>query len=244
MKYRIHALAIALAAALLVPVLAAPSQAAPSSSQVRIVHGLPLDSAGTLVDVYLEAQGAPISGPPELSSFAFGAVAGPLNIPAGDYTVYVTIAGSPGTVAIDQDLSVPGGLNLDAVASFVPDGSGWAPGINVFVNDVSASSSDGRVSVRHAAAFGAVDINVFSRDGSIGPIPVTGLANGSAADVDAPRTKYRAFLAPAGGDVIVGTGVQVQRDKLTRVYAVGDPAAGTFQFLELRLGLDPAVAPD
>lgn len=245
MKHRTRVLLISLAGLLLVPLLSSTSTAAPApgTSDVRIIHGLPLDNSGTVVDVYLEAQGAPIAGSPELEDFAFGDTAGPLAIPEGDYTAYITLANTL-TVAVQQDLSVPAGLSIDAIASFLPDGvGGWEPGINVFVNDLSASTSDGRVAVRHTAAFGPVDLDVSSRDGSVGPIPIDGLANGQQAALDAPRTKYWAFLAPAGGEDITRTGVQVQRDKLTTVYAVGDPGAGTFQFLEYRLKLDKMAPP-
>lgn len=237
MRYRTRSLIAGLLAMVFVTVAAGPLAAAPApgTSNVRIVHGLPLDDSGTLVDVYLEAGGAPLSGPPELSSFAFRQATRPLAIPAGDYTVYIALAGTT-TVAIEQDLAVPAGLDLSAVASFVPDGAGgFDPGINVFVDDLKASTSDGRISIRHAAAFGDVDAVATDRFGTLGPVPVNGLGNGEQVDLDVPKSRYRAVVYPAGTTTVAGQfeNGQVQRNKLTTMYAVGDPSAGTFQFMRI-----------
>lgn len=237
MKHRTRAVVVALTALLLVPFLAQPGSAAPApgTSNVKIVHALPL-AGPTLVDVYLEAGGAPRSGPPEFSSFAYGDYVGPLAIPEGDYTVYVALAGTD-TVAITQDLTVPSGLELSAVASFVSDGvGGFEPGINVFVDDVTnPGAGNGRVSIRHVAAFGTVDVNVYDRFGTVGPIPVTDVANGDVATLPAPARQYIADVYPDGStDRAAQTWAQVQPKKLTTVYAVGDPGAGTFGFLQLK----------
>lgn len=247
MKHRSRVLLIALVGMLLVPFLASPGSAAPppGTSNVRIVHGLPL-AGPTLVDVYLEAGGAPRSGPPELTGFAYGQYVGPLAIPAGNYTVYVALAGTD-TVAINQDLNVPAGLELSAVASFVSDGGGgFEPGINVFVDDLTnPGPGTGRVSARHAAAFGPVDVQVYDRSGSVGPINITDVANGAQADLPAPARQYITDVYPDGSSNRVAQNwTQVQARKLTTVYAVGDPGAGTFQFLEIKYrATEPASVP-
>jgi hypothetical protein len=237
MKNHTRVVLVALASLLLVPLLAQPGSAAPppGSSNVKIVHALPL-AGPTLVDVYLEAGGAPRTGPADITSFAYGNVVGPLAIPAGNYTVYVALAGTD-TVAITQDLAVPAGLELSAVASYVSDGSGgFEPGINVFVDDLALpAAGNGRVSVRHVAAFGEVDVTVRDRFGTVGPIPIPGIANGESPTLDAPARQYIANVFPAGTtDKVAAPWVQVQPKKLTTVYAVGDPAAGTFGFLQLK----------
>lgn len=247
MRQRTKPLVAGLLAMVFVTLAAGPLAAAPApgTSNVRIVHGLPLDGSGTLVDVYLEAGGAPLSGPPELSGFAFGQAAGPLGIPAGDYTVYIALAGTT-TVAIEQDLAVPAGLDLSAVASFVPDGvGGFDPGINVFVDDLKASTSDGRISVRHAAAFGDVDAVASDRRGTVGPVSATDISNGEQVDLDVPNGRYRATVYPAGTTTVAGRfeNGQVQRAKLTTMYAVGDPSAGTFQFIRIQPLLKLSTSP-
>jgi hypothetical protein len=228
---------VALAAALFVPLLASASSAdpAPGTSNVLIVHGLPLDGSGTLVDVYIEAGGAPRSGPPELSGFAFGQTVGPVAVPEGSYTVYIALAGTD-TVAITQNLDIPAGLNLSAVASFIPDGGGFAPGINVFVDDLSRpADGTGRVSVRHAAAFGAVDVLVNDRFGNVGPVWLQDVVNPNQADLDVPTGQYIANIYPDGSTTKAANfWAQVQSRKLTAVYAVGDPDAGTFQLLQIK----------
>lgn len=74
--------------------------------KVRLVHGAP--SAG-LVDVYVTAPGASLTGAtPTIAAFAFKDASPYLEVPAGDYRVRITLAGTQ-TVAIDT-----GALSLQA----------------------------------------------------------------------------------------------------------------------------------
>ena len=124
------------------PVTTSPS---PATSQVYVTHGLSLDDHGTKVDVYAGAAGAPVGDAGQLiDDFTFGSTVGPVTLAAADYTVYLATptAGDDGHLSADeiiyqQNLTVPAGKNLSAVASFTAGGS---PQIAVFANDVSRTS--------------------------------------------------------------------------------------------------------
>lgn len=110
---------------------------AAGQARVRIIHGAP--SVGA-VDVYFTAPGAPL-GQPSLTNFAFKDVStlpnnggNYISVPAGTYQVRVTPAGTPGTVAIDQTLTIPAGAVATAVATEAA-GGGAPLAITVFVDN-------------------------------------------------------------------------------------------------------------
>lgn len=84
------------------------------TASVRVVHGAPSAPA---VDVYVTEPGADLSGAtPALSGVPFKAASGYLEVPAGDYQVRVTVAGTT-TVAIDSgSLSLGSGDRFTAIA--------------------------------------------------------------------------------------------------------------------------------
>ena len=98
---------------------------APAPSKVYVVHGLKLDSAGTKVDVFAGADGAPVGDAGQLiNDFTYKSVAGPVSLAPASYTIYVAkpTAGNNGKLAADEvlffkTLAVPSGKNLSAVAS-------------------------------------------------------------------------------------------------------------------------------
>ena len=235
------------------PVLGLPAlagaEASGATSSVYVVHGLPLDDQGTLVDVWAGAAGGqPGDAGLIADDFAFGSTAGPLELTAGGYRVFVAAPNASGDgvlaadeVLFDQDLDVPAGLNLSAVASF--DAAG-APTINVFVNDVRRLPRIlSRVSVRHAAAAPAVEVDVSLDIFGRRPDPVFAtlgpLANGQAEDaILVSFLKYNAAVR------VAGTSTEVDRIEsyrpagrtLTAVYAVGVPGS-TFGFVVQQIRL-------
>ena len=149
----------------------------------------------------------------------------------------------PVEVIYQQDLALPAGKNLSAVASFNASGS---PQIAVFANDVSrAGWFQGRLSVRHAAAAPAVKVDVglfpFNRffprffTKTVGPA-----VNGQQADLNLPSFfRYDIGVKVAASNAFVD-GVEkfkVDANTLTNVYAVGNPANGTFQFVVQKITL-------
>lgn len=105
------------------PIVATADRSAPPAGQakVRVFHGAPSAPA---VDVYVTTPGGAISGAdPVLSNVPFGAISDYLTVPAGEYDVKVTVAGTK-TVAISADsLQLAPGL-VGMVAALDAKGSG------------------------------------------------------------------------------------------------------------------------
>ena len=239
---------------LAITVLAAPSSArtlrprVDAPSKVYVVHGLKLDSAGTKVDVFAGAAGAPIGDAGQLiNDFLYRTVVGPVSLPPASYTVYVAkpTASNDGKLQADEvlfskTLAVPSGKNLSAVASL--DAAGQ-PTINVFVNDVSAVPAGGsRLSIRHAAAAPAVKADVgflpYSRSYSFFVNTYGPAENGQQADITTASGKYDVVVRVAanGARVSAVGGLPVSAKMLTAVYAVGTPGS-TFSFIVQRIAL-------
>ena len=104
--------------------------ALPGAGQVRlrVVHGAPSAPA---VDVYVTAPGADLNTvTPTLTNVPFGAASNYLEVPAGNYQVRVTVAGTP-TVAIDTGpLSLAAGVVRTAIAL---DAAGGGPPFSVLL---------------------------------------------------------------------------------------------------------------
>jgi len=218
--------------------LSAPAGSAPKApapSKVYVVHGLPLDKAGTKVDVYAGAAGGAAADAGLIANdFTFKQVAGPLSLAPASYTVYV--AGptasndgklADGEVLFSKTLDVPSGKNLSAVASFDASAN---PTINVFENDVTKTPANGgRIAIRHAAAAPEVVVDLgyypWSRTFSFfnrryGPVGngqqgvVTTAAGPYDVVVRLDATKARFAAVPR---------FPVQAGKLRAVYVVGKP---------------------
>jgi hypothetical protein len=232
-RTRLAILLAAVVALLGVPAAAGASTPAgaappPGTSKVWVTHGLPLDAAGTAVDVYVD--GAAI-----VEDFTFGTTIGPLTLPAATYDIQVKLAGTD-TVAIDQDVAVPAGGNFSVVASYTDDAG--SIGLNVFSNDLSRTPwLTGRLALHHAAAAPAVavDLGLFPLSRYLPWLKVTkvdGAVNGQKADIVAPSfLSYTADVRVAGTATTVLSldDVRVKDRRLTNVYVVGSAAAGTLQ---------------
>ncbi len=206
----------------------APGPSKPGISKVWVTHGLPLDDAGTVVDVYVD-------GALTVEDFAFGATVGPLTLPAATYDIEVKLANTD-TVAIDQDVAVPAGGNFSVVASYTS--AEGDIGLNVFSNDVSPVPwFTGRLALHHAAAAPAVDVDLglfpLSRWlPTFKVTPVKGAVNGQQASLQA-----LSFLSYTADVRVAGTGttvlslddVRLKDRSVTNVYVVGSAAAGTLQ---------------
>ncbi|UJP40349.1 DUF4397 domain-containing protein [Cellulomonas palmilytica] len=197
-----------------VALTAGPASAADEAS-LSVLHGVP----GLTVDVY-------VNGELTLDDFEPGALAGPLDLPAGTYTVAITAADA----ADDSDPAIgPVDLELAASTSYTAvahlDAAG-EPTASLFTNDTSATKAgEGRLTVRHVAAAPGVDVlaggdavisNLENPDEKVLDLP----AGTVSASVVAAGTTEPALLGPADVDVAEGTN--------TIVYAWGsassDPA--------------------
>ncbi|WP_456825721.1 DUF4397 domain-containing protein [Cellulomonas sp. P5_E12] len=191
---------------------AVPATAADGDAQLSVFHGVP----GLTVDVY-------VNNKLTLDNFAPGAMAGPLPLPAGTYTVAITAADAADASAPaigPVDLQLAAGQNYTAVAHL--DAAG-APTATLFTNDISTTAAgQGRLTVRHVAAAPGVDIlaggspvitNLTSPNEKVLNLP----AGTVSASVTATGTTTPALLGPADVPITEGTN--------TIVYAWGSATA-------------------
>lgn len=194
--------------------LALPANAiSASSADLSVLHGIP----GLDVDVY-------VNGANTLDNFSAGDLAGPLDLPAGTYTVTIVAAAdanddTPLLGPIDIDLAA--NTSYTAVAHLKADGT---PTVALFTNDTSTiAAGQGRLTVRHVAAAPAVDILAN------GAAAFTNLVNPNEVKAALPVGTISAAVALTGttapvigpADVAIADGVN------TIVYAYGSAADST-----------------
>jgi hypothetical protein len=194
----------------------------PTTADLYVLHAVP----ATPVDVY-------VNGTLTLDDFQPGALAGPLDLPAGSYSVAITAANAADASAPvigPVDLTLAAGSSYTAVAHLDPAGASTA---TLFTNDVSTTApGQGRLTVRHVAAAPAVDILAG------GTAVVTALANPAEAKLDLAAGTVSAAVAATGttqpvigpADVAIADGVN------TIVYAWGSLEAGTLALATQTIG--------
>lgn len=208
-------LRLALLAAVLAVVPALGAMAQTNEGEVIVVHGVP----DLLVDVY-------VNGDLTLEDFAFGDVAGPIALPEGSYDLEIYAADAdPETddPALTGSADLPAGA-VATIAAYLQEGG--SPTLGVFVENNSATSAgDARVTARHLADFGAVDI--LANDGAV----FEGVTNGQGADVDVPADTYNIKITAAGDPdtVAFDADVALAEGTNTIAYAIGSVADGNFQ---------------
>lgn len=117
----------------LAPLVIANPDTAVTSGQARaqVVHGAPDAPA---VSVYVTAPGADLAGATALGTFSFGEELGPVEVPAGNYQIRVTLAGNPAAVVFDAGtVALPAGADL-LLAAVANTTTGPSP-ITLLVND-------------------------------------------------------------------------------------------------------------
>ena len=185
----------------------APAQAAEDVAKLSVLHGVP----GLTVDVYVNDELT-------LDDFKPGDLAGPLDLPAGTYTVAITAsdAADASAPAIGPvDLPLEAGKNYTAVAHLDADGK---PTATLFTNDISQlAAGEGRLTVRHVAAAPAVD--VLANDA----VAITALTNPNESVLTLPAGTISAAVAATGTtDPVIGPAdVNVAEGTNTIVYAWG-----------------------
>jgi hypothetical protein len=212
MRNRLKAAAVAAAVLPALAFAATPAGAADAAS-VSVLHGVP----GLTVDVY-------VNGDLTLDNFKPGELAGPLELPAGTYTVEITDKDDKGTVLIGPaDIPVEAGGSYTIAAYLDAKGN---PTAGAFANDISpVAAGEARVTVRHVAAAPAVNIEAN------GDVLVSDLRNGKEAVADVPAATYDVAVVPAsGGDAVAETSLELPEGANTIVYAWGDLAGGSFAF--------------
>lgn len=200
MRTRLLAGAAAGALGLATVALAAGPASAADDAKLSVLHGVP----DLTVDVW-------VNGERTLDDFQPGKLAGPLDLPAGTYTVAITAADASddSDPAIGPvDLTLAAGKNYTAVAHLDVDGK---PTATLFDNDIAATKAgEGRLTVRHVAAAPAVDVlaggdavitNLANPDEKVLNLP----AGTVSASVVAAGTTEPTLLGPADVNVAEGT---------------------------------------
>lgn len=206
-KFAVLALALAL-----MPATAALAQT--TEGEVIVVHGVP-DLA---VDIY-------VNGDLTFENSEFGDVFGPLALPEGTYDIEVYAAGADPD-ADEPALSGSADLPAGAVATIAAHlQEGGTPTLGVFVENNSATDAgNARVTARHLADFGAVD--VLANDSAL----FEGVTNPNGGDVDVPADTYNVKITAAGDPATVAfdADVPLAEGTNTIAYAIGSVGGGSF----------------
>lgn len=211
-KLRLGLLTVVLA---LVPAVTALGQT--SEGEVIVVHGVP----DLVVDVYVNDELT-------LEDFTYGDVAGPLALPEGSYDLAVFAANADPAAdspALEGSTDLPAGA-VATIAAYLEEGG--TPALGVFVeNNSPTDAGNARVTARHLADFGAVD--VLADDSPV----FEGVTNGQGNDADVPAASYNIKITAAGdpGTVAFDADVALAEGTNTIAYAVGSVEAGNFQVL-------------
>ncbi|MGD2101926.1 MAG: DUF4397 domain-containing protein [Acidimicrobiia bacterium] len=206
-------LAVLSAALVVVPALGAMGQS--SEGEVIVVHGVP----NLTVDVY-------VNGDLTLEDFEYGDVAGPLALPEGSYDLEVYAADSDPDAddpALTGSTDLPAGA-VATIAAYLQEGG--TPTLGVFVeNNGSIAAGEARVTARHLADFGPVDI--LANGGAV----FEGVTNGQGGDADVPADTYNIQITVAGdpGTVAFDADVPLAEGTNTIAYAIGSIADANFQ---------------
>ncbi|MQA36304.1 DUF4397 domain-containing protein, partial [Modestobacter roseus] len=166
---------------------ATPALADSHTATVSVLHGVP----DLPVDVYANGERL-------IDDFEPGTLAGPLELPAGDYDLALypaDAADASGDPLLEaMDVAVPAGANATVVAHLTEAGE---PALTPFVNDTSAvPAGEGRLTVRHVAAAPAVDVRAG------GEVVIDGLVNPNEESLTVPAGSVSADVVVAGTDTV------------------------------------------
>jgi hypothetical protein len=215
---RRSAIAAAMAAVLTIGLFATTATAADRDQRPRwgakaaltLVHGIdgkrgfPVD-----ISVYRLASGSTV-----YEDVTYGTVAGPIQTSAGIYRIALRAPDAPrSTPILSKWIWLGPGADKSVVAHLKADGS---PTLSVYRNDVSDSEAGARVTVRHNAAVGPVD--VFANGSKV----ISRLANPNQAALDIPATTLNIDVKVVGGPKVFDADVAFARNTNTIVYATLD----------------------
>ncbi|MBN1417680.1 MAG: DUF4397 domain-containing protein [Planctomycetes bacterium] len=212
-----------------------------ADATVSVLHGVP----DLLVDVY-------VNGGLALEDFAFGSLAGPLPLEAGDYALAVVVAGGdPSEPVLEGSVTLADGDNKTIAAHLAEDGTAT---LSVYDNDVTSDDlKKARLVVRHAAAAPAVDIALAVQhrlgrfsfylpfahiDGLTNPeqFPAAGadpfdLLPGTYAALICPDASGRRWFTPRVKPVAPPAVLDLEAGTAYFVHAVGSLETGSFQLV-------------
>lgn len=199
-------------------------------ARVRVVHAAPM---APQVDVYATAPGADLAAEAPVGSFSFKEDLGPIEVPAGDYQLRVTLAGDPGTVVFDAGtVTLNDGDDL-LIAAVENTATGAAP-ISLVVLDGSGSSvvyeidTTADIRIVHASA-DAPAVDVIVNDDFAQPL-VTGLSIPDATGfVGVAPDTYNVKVTPEGnaGMIVIDANLVFDVAEKYTVIAAGELASIT-----------------
>ena len=201
-----------------------------SAAELWALHAIP----DTPVDVYVDGELV-------LDDFEPGDLAGPFELPAGDYEVALTAADATDAsepILGPQTLSLDEGANATAVAHLTEEADA---ALTLYANDTAATAEDeGRLTVRHVAAAPAVD--VLADDVAV----IEDLANPDEATLDLAVGTVSATVALAGTTepVLGPTDLEIENGVLTIVYAWGSAEDDTLALATQTIPVDGSDSGD
>ena len=212
---------IFLVAVMLLALPAGAVLAQSTDGTVTVLHGIPGDG-GFPVDIYVNGDYTA----PFIPGLKFTEFAGPVTLPAADYSIEIYAAGTDPTSTTPAlgplSVTLPAGANATIEAHLNEAG---APTASVFVNDISAiAAGETRLTVRHTASAPTVD--VLANDAVL----FSALSNPNQAAGDVPAGTYNAKVVPTGATtpVVFEADLPLAAGTSTIVYAIGSLADGNF----------------
>lgn len=195
------------------------------TAAIYVVHGINGTDIGAAEALPVDVV---VNGGCALRGLTFRQIAGPLSLPAGSYNIEVRLANAAapctGPVAISAaGVPVTARANASIVAHLSSSG---APTASVFSNETTTRHGRARLTARHTAAFGAVDILVDRR------VAFAGVTNGQQGSAELRPGRHLVAINPAGASTSAWQATLKLRPFTTYIaYAVGTPAKHTFEVI-------------
>jgi hypothetical protein len=206
---------------------AAATSAAAETATLYVVQGVP----GATIDVAVD-------GEPMSQDVQTAAVVGPFTVSAGSRVV--TFTDDAGAVVAENTIDAQTGSSSDLVLHLTT-AAGDPPIVTQYTHDLTGVPSDkASLTVAHTAAVPPADIRVD------GQVLFANVANGESLNLVVPVGSYSVDIVPTGqsSPVVFGpVDLAVQGGSLNRVYAVGDPAAGTMNVAVHVIALQESGSP-
>jgi Domain of unknown function (DUF4397) len=211
--------AVALMASGATMTAASTARAAGSTGTVYVVHAVVEET----VDIFVDGENVCPDAAPKT-------VVGPLRLEAGSHELVVKQGDK---TLLTTKFTVKGGSSTDVVVHPNADTSGTLAA-TVFPNNVKPiGRGKARIVVTHVALAPPADIRID------GKAAFRNVASGESLWLDVPAKTYKVDIVPTtGGPAILDpVSLSLPAGKLTRVFAIGDPAKGTMDAVVQKLDL-------
>lgn len=206
--------------------------AAAQSASFLVVHGIPGRDVAAGLDPKLPVDVKIAGSVCLLKNFTFGDIAGPYDVPAGTYSVAVSLANPVSPCSNDPVISADVTLTAGQFGAVVAQlNAAGAPSAGVFPIDVSAlAKGRQRIVVAHAAKAPTVTVT-----GGTHGVPAQSFSftlNPGQAKTQGVLTRLAASAAiSAGGNPVAQTTVKGLDRDLFFIVAVGNATSGSVRLL-------------